>query len=96
MAGELNVAITVWVAFIVTVQVPVPEHPPPLQPAKVEGGTPFAVSVTVVLSAKSNVQVEPQSMPVGELVTVPVPEPALLRVRVLLAAELNVAVTVLA
>ncbi len=43
----LNVAVTVLAASIVTVHVPVPEHPPPLHPANVEAPG-VAVSVTDV------------------------------------------------
>jgi len=39
-------AVTVVAAFIVTVQVPVPEHPPPDQPVKVDPLVAKAVKVT--------------------------------------------------
>ena len=90
----MKVAVTVWAAFIVRVQVPVPEQPPPFQPAKVEGEVGLAVSITGVLSAKSKAQVEPQSMPAGELVMVP--WPLFVTVRVCLPGRLNVAVTIFA
>ncbi len=35
---EVNVAITVCAELMVTMQVPVPEHPPPLQPVNTEPG----------------------------------------------------------
>jgi hypothetical protein len=44
----LKVAVTDVAAFIVTEQVPVPEQPPPLQPAKVDPPAGLAVSVTDV------------------------------------------------
>ena len=44
----LKVAVTDVAAFMVTEHVPVPEHPPPLQPAKVEPPAGAAVSVTDV------------------------------------------------
>src|SRR2546430_1615943 len=44
----LNVAVTVVAAVSVTVQVSVPEQPPPLQPVKVEPALGVAVSVTPV------------------------------------------------
>ncbi len=43
-----KVAVTVRFSFMVTVQLPVPEHPPPLQPAKIEPEAADAVSVTSV------------------------------------------------
>jgi hypothetical protein len=46
-----NVAVMVVSAFIVMVQVAVPEHPPPVQPAKTEPGAGLAVSVTEVPKA---------------------------------------------
>ena len=78
---------------MVTWQVPVPEQPPPLQPAKVEGGVAAAVSVTTVLLVKVYEQVEPQLMPGGLLVTEPVPVPARLTVKVLLPDGSKLAVT---
>ncbi len=45
-----NVAVTFVSAFMVTVQVPVPEQPPPLQPANAEPAAGWAVSVTWVPS----------------------------------------------
>jgi hypothetical protein len=44
----LNVAVTLWPEFIVTVQLPVPVQPPPDQPAKREPEAADAVSVTEV------------------------------------------------
>jgi hypothetical protein len=78
----LNVAGTFWAAFIVTTHVPVPEQPPPLQPAKVDPAEGNAVNVTTVAVAKLALQVAPQLMPAGKLVTVPPPVPALLTVSV--------------
>jgi len=71
-----KVAVTVVAAEIVTVQAPVPVHPPPLQPLKVEPAAGAAVSVTAVPLVKLAEQVAPQAMPAGELVTVPLPVPA--------------------
>jgi hypothetical protein len=59
----------------VTVQVPVPEHPPPLQPVNVEPAVGVAARVTTVPLANVAEHVVPQEMPTGELVTVPVPAP---------------------
>jgi len=64
-------------ALIVTVHVPVPEHPPPDQPAKLEPAADDAVNVTCVPEAKLDEQVEPQLIPPGLEVTVPVPLPEL-------------------
>jgi hypothetical protein len=58
--------------FIVTVQVPVPLHAPP-QLLKVQPLAGVAVSVTAVPGANLALQVVGQSMPPGELVTVPLP-----------------------
>src|SRR5213594_2466079 len=78
----VKVAVTVVAAEIVTVQVPAPEQPAPLQPPKVEPAAGAAVSVTVVPLVKLAAQVAPQSRPAGELVTVPLPVPAGVTVRV--------------
>jgi hypothetical protein len=74
------------------VQVPVPLHPPPLQPARFDPADAVAVSVTELPVGNGALQVAPQLMPDGLLVTVPVPVPALLNVRVE-GTALNVAVT---
>jgi hypothetical protein len=79
------------------VQVPVPAHPPPLQPAKTDPVDAVAVNVTVLPvgnEALAELQPVPQLMPDGLLVTVPVPVPALFTVR-MEGTALNVAVTVL-
>jgi len=60
-----------------TVQVPVPEQPPPLQPAKAELESGVAVRVTPEPTVKFAEQVAPQLIPEGALVTVPVPAPDL-------------------
>jgi hypothetical protein len=73
----VKVAVTVVAAESVTVHVPVPEHPPPLQPVKVEPAAGAAVSVTAVPLVKVAEQVAPQLMAAGALVTIPVPVPAL-------------------
>ena len=78
----MKIAVTVVAAESVTVQVPAPVQPPPLQPLKVEPAAGAAVSVTAVPLVKLAAQVAPQLMPAGELVTVPLPAPAGLTVRV--------------
>lgn len=70
-----NVAVTVFAASIVVTQVPVPEQPPPDQPANVEVGPGVAVSVTRVPDRYSSEQSRPHVMPIGFDVTVPVPVP---------------------
>ena len=82
-------------AFSVTAQVPVPEQPPPLHPVNVAPAAGVAVSVTTVPEVKEVEQLAGQEMPVGALVTVPVPAPAVLTVS---ANEdcMKVAVTVVA
>ncbi|HZU42556.1 MAG TPA: hypothetical protein VE994_07795 [Terriglobales bacterium] len=60
--------------FIATVQAPLPLHAP-LQPAKTDPALAVAVSVTVVPLLKVALQVLPQEIPAGLLVTVPVPLP---------------------
>ena len=47
-AVDVNVAVTFVSAFITTWHVPIPEHPPPLQPLNVDPDAGDAVSVTVV------------------------------------------------
>lgn len=73
----LKVAVTLMLDVRVTLQVPVPEHPPPLQPANIEPEDGVAVNVTTVPLENDLEQVDPQLMPEGELVTVPVPVPDL-------------------
>jgi len=94
-ACSVNVALTVCAAFTVTVQVPEPVQPPPLQPVNVEPVAGAAVSVTEVPLANGDAQVVPQEMPAGALVTVPDPVPALVTVSVK-GCSVNVAVTVCA
>jgi len=77
-----KVAVTVVAALTVTAQVPVPAQPPPLQPLKVDPAAAAAVRVTTVPFAYEAEHVVPQLMPVGELVTVPLPAPALETVKV--------------
>jgi hypothetical protein len=89
---SVNVAVTVAAAFIVTTHVPVPVHPPPDQPVKLDPAVGAAVSVTAVPALNDCVHVAPQLMPAGADVTVPAPFPA----RVTVSAKVcsvNVAVT---
>ncbi len=94
-AGASKVAVTV--AAVLTTQEPVPVHPLPLQPVKVDPPSAVAVSVTVVLLKKLALQIAPQSIPVGAEATFPVPSPPLRIVTVKVpggGSTLNVAVTV--
>src|SRR5438034_394155 len=93
--GRAKVAVTVCAAFTVTVQVAVPEQPPPLQPEKVEPAAGAAVKVTGVPLAYAAAQVVPQAMPAGALVMVPLPAPLELTVSVKVWRA-KVAVTVVA
>jgi hypothetical protein len=78
----VNVAVTLRAAVMLTVQVAlVPEHAP-LQPVKVAPGAGAAVRVTEVPDEYEALQVLPQAIPLGAEVTVPLPVPLLLRVRV--------------
>ena len=54
---------------------PVPVQPPPLQPAKTDPEEGIAVSVTLVPPENDREQVVPQLIPLGLLVTVPLPLP---------------------
>src|SRR5690349_6209557 len=80
-ASALKVALTARASDIVTLQAPGPVQAPD-QPAKVEPEAGVAFSVTSVSASKEALQVEPQSIPVGELVTVPCPVPTLLTLSV--------------
>src|SRR2546425_202023 len=77
-----NIALTVVAALSVTVQVLVPEQPPPLQPVKVEPAAGAAVKVMAVPLANAAEHVGPQEMPAGLLVIVPIPVPLGLTVSV--------------
>src|SRR5437667_5342956 len=79
--GRVKVAATEVAALTVTVQVPVPAHPPPLQPANVEPVAAAAVKVTAVPLVYEAEHVAPQLMPPELLVTVPLPVPALVTVK---------------
>ena len=71
-----KVAVTDVAALTVTLHVPVPVQPPPLQPVNVEPAAGVAVKVTAVPLANAAEQVAPQEMPAGALETVPTPAPA--------------------
>jgi hypothetical protein len=69
-------AVTDLVAFMVTVQSPVPVHAPD-QPMKVDVPPGVAVRMITVPIVKLPEHTLPQSMPAGEDVTVPLPSPIL-------------------
>jgi hypothetical protein len=91
----VNVAVTDLAPSIVTTQLPVPLHPAPLQPVKVEVPSGAAVRVTSVPVSNDVEQVAPQSIPTGDEVTAPPPVPVFVRVRAY-CIFVNVAVTDLA
>ena len=74
-SGAVKVAVTDWSPFMVTAQVVVPEQAP-LQPAKVDPEEADWLNVTTVPGIYVALQVEPQLMPAGLLLTAPVPLPA--------------------
>jgi hypothetical protein len=57
-AEKVNVAVTFALSFKVIVHGVVPVQPPPLQPAKVDPASGFAVSVTVLPSANETVSLQ--------------------------------------
>ena len=79
-------------ALTVTVHVPVPVQPPPLQPVNVEPAAGVAVKVTTVPLVKPVEQVAPQEIPAGALAMLPLPAPDVATVSVN-ADCTNVAVT---
>jgi hypothetical protein len=79
--GAVNVAVTVFAAFIVTLHDPVPAHPPPDQPANELLVSGDAVRVTTVPPVYVAEQVDPQLMPDGKLETLPVPVPDFIMVK---------------
>src|SRR5947209_11263205 len=89
---EAKFAVTARSAPIATLQVCPEVESQPTQPVKAELAPAVGVRVTRVPLVYVAVQVGPQLMPDGELVTVPVPVPVRLTVRVL-CVEAKVAVT---
>ena len=72
----MKLAVTDVAALIVTVQLPVPEQPPPLQPVNVDPAAGVALNATAAPLVNDAEHVIPHEIPAGLLVTVPVPVPA--------------------
>src|SRR5271170_1094459 len=68
-----NAAVTLSAALMVTTQLPAPLHAP-LQPPKTQPLAGVSLRVTCVPLAKLALQVDPQLIPDGVLVTVPLPD----------------------
>ncbi len=90
---KVKVAVTDLLASMRTVQVVAVPLQAPLQPVKVEPAAGVAVRVTVVPLGKAAEHMVPQSIPAGLLVTLPLPLPALVTVRVKVVTSEKVAVT---
>jgi len=89
-----KVAVTVRGWVMLTVHVPVPLHPSPLQPVKPDPAAGVAVRVTLEPEVMLALQVVPQVMAAGLEVTAPVPAPLFATVSAKFCSE-NVAVTLL-
>ncbi|MBK1641100.1 hypothetical protein CKO12_04265 [Chromatium okenii] len=76
--NKSKLAVTVCAAFILTVQLSVPEQPPPLQPVNTELLS--AVAERVMLPFNVAEQILPQLIPAGLLLTLPLPVPDVLTV----------------
>ena len=77
-----NTAVTEVFAVNETVQASRPWQPPPIQPANCESGSGMAASVTGVPVENAPMQIVPQAIPAGVLVTIPLPVPVLVTTRV--------------
>ena len=80
-------------ALMLSVQLLVPEQPPPDQPEKAKPVSGIAVRVTAVPLRYVVEQVAPQFMPAGALATVPLPDPALTTLRLTGCEKLAVTLT---
>src|SRR6266536_2158644 len=80
-ALSLKVALTVLAASIVRLHEAAFPVQPPLQPVNVEPAAAISETVTTVPGLYSSAQSDPQLMPSGLLLTVPLPEPSLLTAR---------------
>src|SRR5438445_10861716 len=79
---RVKVAVTDRAALMLTVQVVPEAASQPLQPVNVDPVAGVAVRVTTVPLSKAAEQVAPQLSPAGAEVTVPLPVPAVVTVRV--------------
>ena len=95
MLRRRNAAVTDLARFVATVQVRPDTASQPLHPVKPDRRPGLAVNVITALLAYDAEHVDPQLMPAGLEVTVPLPRPVLLTVRVKYC-RLKVAVTDLA
>ena len=86
LGTALKVAVTVLADVIDTMHTPAPLQEPPDQPPKVCPSMGVAVNETTVPTAREARQVEPQLIPAGFEVTVPVPEPVLVTVKLVVDA----------
>jgi hypothetical protein len=77
----VNVAVTLFAAAMVTVQLVPLEVSQPVQAVRAEVLSGAAVRVTVAPPSKLALQVAPQAMPAGVEVTVPAPVPVAVTVR---------------
>src|SRR3989442_13865611 len=76
-AVSVNVAVTLVAALRVTVQAPVPEQPPPLQPVKVEPAAGAAVGVAAGPPPQAGEQSAPPLIPPRVVPSVPLARPPL-------------------
>jgi hypothetical protein len=90
VASSEKVAVQFRFADIVTL--PSVQSASPVQPANADPATGVAVRVTTCPEANDVLQVAPQLMPAGLLVTAPLPAPAFVTERVLGGESVNVAV----
>src|SRR5581483_2587218 len=84
---SLKVAVTVFAASTVTVQLATPLQSVPLQPVKAEPLSATDVRVTLLPAGKGEEQVVPQLIPGRSLVTLPCPFPGFLMSRVASASS---------
>ena len=91
VGSRLKFAVIVTAVLPTMVQGAVPEHPPLVQPSKVEPEAGVADTVTELPEAYVPEQVVPQLIPAGELTTEPVPVPVSLTLTVMVDAVVIVA-----